>query len=89
LNNIFNNSKSETIHKKIQDNPQFLKIYHEMLDEVKKQWPFDPVDVIANELKLPAHIIMNYVIGDFGCGRAKLAELLKEIRRTVLITTIL
>jgi hypothetical protein len=27
---------------------------------------------------LPANIIMKLVIGDFGCGRAKLAELLKE-----------
>ena len=72
LNNVFNNSKSETIHKKIQDNPQFLKEYHDTLDEVKKQWPIDPVEVIANkinELKLPAHIIMKLVIGDFGCGR--------------------
>ena len=45
------------------------------------KWSFDPVDIIANriiELKLPAHIIMKLVIGDFGCGRAKLSELLKE-----------
>ena len=81
LNNKFNNSKSETIHKEIQKNPQLLREYHDKLDEVKKQWPFDPVNVIAskiNGLKLPPHIIMKLVIGDFGCGRGKLAELLKE-----------
>jgi len=40
-----------------------------------------PVNVIANkinDLKLPAHIIMKLVIGDFGCGKDKLMELLKE-----------
>ena len=40
-----------------------------------------PVNVIANkidELKLPAHIIMKLVIGDFGCGKGELMELLKE-----------
>jgi hypothetical protein len=81
LNNIFNNSKSSTIHKKIQQEPQLLYEYHDKLDEVRRQWPIDPVNIIAskiNGLKLPAHIIMKLVIGDFGCGRAKLAELLKE-----------
>jgi superfamily II DNA or RNA helicase len=81
LNNIFNSSKSETMHKRIQQNPQILVEYHDLQDEVKKQWHFDPVNDIAskiNGLKLPAHIIMKLVIGDFGCGRAKLAELLKE-----------
>lgn len=29
-------------------------------------------------LQANTHIIMKLVIGDFGCGRAKLAELLKE-----------
>jgi ribosomal RNA-processing protein 8 len=81
LNNIFNNSKSEIIHKRIQQDPQFLVEYHEKLDEARKLWDIDPVNVIAskiNGLKLPAHIIMKLVIGDFGCGRAKLAELLEE-----------
>lgn len=80
-NNKFNNSKSETIHKIIQENPHILEEYHDKLDEVKKQWPFDPINVITskiNGLKLPAHIIMKLVIGDFGCGRAKLADLLEE-----------
>jgi ribosomal RNA-processing protein 8 len=55
--------------------------YHEKLDEARKLWDTDPINVIAskiNGLKLPAHIIMKLIIGDFGCGRAKLAELLEE-----------
>jgi hypothetical protein len=81
FNNIFNNSRSDTIHQKIQRDPQFLVEYHDKLDAVRRQWDIDPVDVIASKikgLKLPAHIIMELVIGDFGCGRARLAELLKE-----------
>lgn len=73
LNNIFNNSKSEAIHKRIQEDPQFLEDYHKKLDVQKRHWDFDPVDFIASKikgLKWPAHIIMNLVVGDFGCGRA-------------------
>ena len=61
--------------------PQFLEKYDEIQDKVKQSWSFDPVNVIAskiNELRIPANIIMKLVIGDFGCGRAKLSELLKE-----------
>jgi hypothetical protein len=83
LNNIINTSKSETIHVKIQQDPQFLVQYHERLDEARKFWSVEPVNVIAdkiNGLKIPAYIIMKMVIGDFGCGRARLAELVKENR---------
>jgi superfamily II DNA or RNA helicase len=36
LNNLFNNSKSETMHEKILNNPRILEEYHDTLDEVKK-----------------------------------------------------
>ncbi len=81
LNKLINTAKSETTHERIQRDPQFLVEYHEKLDETRKGWNIDPVNVIAtkiNELKLPAHIIMKLVIGDFGCGKGKLMELLKE-----------
>lgn len=81
MNSTINNAKSQTIHNKIQQNPHFLLEYYEKLDEKKKLWEFDPVNIIANKingLKWPANVIMKLVIGDFGCGRAKLAELLKE-----------
>lgn len=81
LNNKINTQKSETTHKNIQSDPKFLVEYHRQFDEVKKGWDVHPVNVIANkinELKLPAHIIMKLVIGDFGCGKGELMELLKE-----------
>ena len=81
LNSVINNSKSENIHERIKQDPQFLIQYHERLDEARKFWSVEPLNVIAdkiNGLKIPAQIIMKMVIGDFGCGRARLAELLKE-----------
>lgn len=81
LNNKINTQKSETTNKNIQSEPQLLVEYHRQFDEVKKGWDVHPVNVIANkidELKLPAHIIMKLVIGDFGCGKGELMELLKE-----------
>jgi superfamily II DNA or RNA helicase len=81
LNNIINNSKSETIHDKIQLEPQFLIEYNDKFDAAKVHWDIDPLAVIATKirgLELPAHIITKYVIGDFGCGRARLADLQKE-----------
>jgi Hypothetical methyltransferase len=85
LNSMFNNSKSEKIHEKIEKDPQFLVQYHEKLDDTRKTWNVEPVDVIENKIKelglnMPARVFMKMVIGDFGCGRARLAELLKENR---------
>jgi hypothetical protein len=80
-NKIINTAMSYRTHQRIQQDPRFLVGYHENLDEAKKGWPFDPVNIIAkkiNELKLSPHIIMKLVIGDFGCGKGKLRELLKE-----------
>ncbi len=53
--------------------------YNKKYDEQKRQWDFDPLQVIASKIRgqeISAHY--KYVIGDFGCGRARLAELLNE-----------
>jgi hypothetical protein len=82
LNSIINKSNSYPMHKEIQKNPQFLVRYHEKLDEARKGWAIEPLNIIADKikgLKIPTHIISKMVIGDFGCGRARLAtELLRE-----------
>jgi uncharacterized protein YutD len=80
LNNLFNNSKSETMHNRIQQEPELLVEYNKKYDEQKRQWDFDPLQVIASKIRgqeISAHY--KYVIGDFGCGRARLAELLNEV----------
>jgi ribosomal RNA-processing protein 8 len=81
MNKVFNTSNSDTIHEKIKQDPQYLVQYHEKLDETRKLWTVDPVKVIANKinnLPIPDRIIAKMVIGDFGCGRARLAELLNN-----------
>ena len=67
----------------IQQDPQFLVKYIDKQDAVRRLWDVDPIDVIASKIKgleLPAHIITKYIIGDFGCGRARLADALMEHR---------
>ncbi len=52
------------------------------LDTAKTVWGFNPVNRIADninlELDIPKRIVMKLKIGDFGCGRAELADLLEE-----------
>jgi SAM-dependent methyltransferase len=65
----------------IQQHPEFLVDYHRKLDECKKDWTVQPINVIAqkiNDQQIPTHLIMRQVIGDFGCGKGELMELLKE-----------
>jgi putative methyltransferase len=81
MNKVFNTSNSDTMHEKIKQDPQYLVQYHEKLDETRKLWTIDPVKVIANKinnLPIPDRIIAKMVIGDFGCGRTKLAKLLNN-----------
>ncbi|MGC2383122.1 MAG: integrase repeat-containing protein, partial [Nitrososphaeraceae archaeon] len=81
LNQQINSEYSSTTHDRIMHDPQLLLDYHRKLDETKIGWDIHPVNVITkkiNEQKLPAHLIMKKVIGDFGCGRGELMELLKE-----------
>lgn len=82
MNNEFNKSNSDTIHEKIQKDPQYLVRYHEKMDERMKTWSVDPVKVIFNKINRlgPERRVNEMVIGDFGCGKARLAELLNKNR---------
>jgi superfamily II DNA or RNA helicase len=81
LNRSWNISTSKTVHENIEKNPQKLLEYHNQLDILRSRWSIDPVNVIAdkiNNLRIPANVIMKLVIGDFGAGKCRLADLLKE-----------
>jgi ribosomal RNA-processing protein 8 len=80
MNQVFNISNSDTIHEKIQKDPQYLVRYHEKMAEKMKTWIVDPVKVIVNKINrlAPERVINEMVIGDFGCGKARLAELLNK-----------
>ena len=51
--------------------PQEWLQYHRQLNEIRKLWSVDPLDVIISRLKIMSPRLR---IGDFGCGIAKIME---------------
>ena len=82
LNKQINEEYSQITHERIQQDPNVLPDYLAKLDTRKTVWGFNPVNIIADKinfgLNIPKHIVMKLKIGDFGCGRAELADLLRE-----------
>jgi hypothetical protein len=82
LNRLINKEYSQTTHERIQQAPSILLDYHDKLDTAKTFWGFNPVNVIADKINLglniPKRIVMKLKIGDFGYGRAELADILKK-----------
>ena len=72
MNNRFNNSYSQTTGDRLKANPEEWYQYHTLYRAARESWQEIPYEKIAEKLQ-------NYTslqIGDFGCGEAKLAELL-------------
>jgi len=74
LNRKWNTGKSENTHKRLQENNEEWVHYHELYREARQSW-----------VKTPYQELINYygkrdglVIGDFGCGEAKISEALKD-----------
>lgn len=72
MNGRFNTSYSQTTHERLQTNPEEWYLYHTLYREARKEWAEIPFEKIAKSLKKRP----DWIIGDFGCGEAKLAELL-------------
>lgn len=75
MNAQINSSKSKTIHKKFQENPEEWELYHALYREERKDWLVVPYEEIISWCKKRPDLI----IGDFGCGEAKLAESLENV----------
>lgn len=72
LNSRFNSAYSQTTHERLKQNPEEWYLYHTLYREARQTWSEIPYEKIAKSLeKRP-----DWVIGDFGCGEAKLAECL-------------
>ena len=72
MNSRFNSAYSQTTHERLKQNPEEWYLYHTLYREARKNWSEIPYEKIANSLeKRP-----DWIIGDFGCGEAKLAECL-------------
>jgi superfamily II DNA or RNA helicase len=72
MNNRFNNSYSHTTGDRLKANPEEWYQYHHLYRAARETWQEIPYEKIAEKLQN----YTNLQIGDFGCGEAKLAELL-------------
>jgi hypothetical protein len=66
-----NTEYSYTTHERMQKDPQEWIQYHRQLNEKRKSWSIDPLDIIIARLKTMSSRLK---IGDFGCGTAKIME---------------
>ncbi|XP_043267738.1 ribosomal RNA-processing protein 8 [Venturia canescens] len=67
---LYNNESSES-KRFFKEDPDAFAAYHAGYKQQVEQWPLNPLDVIISSIsKLPK----DYVIADFGCGEARLAE---------------
>jgi len=72
MNSRFNTAYSSTTHERLKQNPEEWYLYHTLYRQARKDWAEVPFERIAKSLKKRP----DWVIGDFGCGEAKLAALL-------------
>ncbi|MBV9452551.1 MAG: methyltransferase domain-containing protein [Rubrobacter sp.] len=78
MNRTWNQSRSEVTDKRLQANPEEWVQYHTLYRETRKEWPVIPFEEMIRWCKKRS----GYVIGDFGCGEAKLAEAVSD-RHTI------
>lgn len=77
LNARWNTSHSSTTHERLRNNPEEWCFYHTRMDELEANWKVNPREECVRHLKV--NLPLGSVIGDFGCGQAKLADALKEM----------
>ncbi len=72
MNARFNTAYSQTTYERLQQSPEEWYLYHTLYREARQAWAEIPYEKIAQPLKRRP----DWIIGDFGCGEAKLAEIL-------------
>ena len=78
MNRTWNQTRSEATHARLQANPEEWAQYHTLYREARKDWAVVPYEEMIRWCEQRS----GYVIGDFGCGEAKLAEAVAD-RHTV------
>jgi hypothetical protein len=71
LNNKINNEKSETTHDRMLNDPREWEEYHRQYREARKTWPIVPYEEMIKRIR---QLSPRLIIGDFGCGEAKILE---------------
>jgi hypothetical protein len=78
MNRTWNQASSQNTHARVQANPEEWAQYHTLYREARKDWAVVPYEEMIRWCQQRN----GYVIGDFGCGEAKLAEAVSD-RHTV------
>jgi superfamily II DNA or RNA helicase len=78
MNRIWNQSESQATHQRLQENREEWAQYHTLYQEARKDWAVVPYEEMIRWCQKRS----GYIIGDFGCGEAKLAKELSD-RHTV------
>ena len=71
LNRQINTEKSSSTHKRMLKNPEEWHEYHRQYREARKEWKVIPYEYWISKINKMAP---NTIIGDFGCGEAKIRE---------------
>jgi len=71
LNNKINNENSRTTHSRVLKDPWEWDEYHRQYREARKTWPVIPFEEIMERI---GQLSPRLMIGDFGCGEAKILE---------------
>jgi hypothetical protein len=74
MNRTWNQSRSEVTHERLAANPEEWMHYHTLYREARKDWAVVPYEEMIRWCMQRS----GYVIGDFGCGEAKLAEAVSD-----------
>jgi hypothetical protein len=74
MNRTWNHSRSEATHARLQANPEEWAQYHTLYREARRDWAVVPYEEMIRWCQQRS----GYVIGDFGCGEAKLAEAVSD-----------
>ncbi|OKH40360.1 hypothetical protein NIES2119_01675 [[Phormidium ambiguum] IAM M-71] len=78
MNRLWNQTHSAKTHQRLQENPEEWAQYHTLYQESRQDWAIVPYEEMIRWCQKES----GYVIGDFGCGEAKLAEAISD-RHTV------
>ena len=70
MNQRWNAATGATTHGRLRENPDEWRHYHSLYREARKDWAVVPFEEMAKDLLVRE----GYVVGDFGCGEAVLAE---------------
>jgi ribosomal RNA-processing protein 8 len=92
LNEDLYTTNSSSAYERFQKNPELFDQYHEGFRTQVKSWPKNPVDVVhkwilsVHKKRTREEKKCKLRIADFGCGDAKLAEKLLQIREEKVVS---